>query len=171
MGHSATSLLFKMKLLDYLKLEIIEAESIVLMPEKESGPDVVYLGCGLLWLISNKRTDLIDSKVSAEQGDKSYKTTDLNKLFTKKKGEESEGFKSVKDEILKIITTLFRQKKILGIIRIHFILPTSNSSLFQLGIRQNNCNLSFNDQEFSIPEIIIDIDNSNIQASGFFQQD
>ena len=52
--------------------------------------------------------------------------------------------KSVKDEVLKIITTLFRQKKIFRIIRIHFILPTSTSSLFQLGIRQNNCNLLFN---------------------------
>ena len=111
MGKSATSVFFKMKLLDYLKLEAIEAKSIVLMPEKESGPDVVHLGCGLLWLVSNKRTDSIDSKVSAEQGDKSYKTTNLNKLFTKKKGEEREGYKSVKDEVLKIITTLFRQKK------------------------------------------------------------
>ena len=48
MGQSATSLLFKMKLLDYLKLEVIEAETIVLMPEKECGLDIIYLGCDLL---------------------------------------------------------------------------------------------------------------------------
>eukprot|EP01080_Neovahlkampfia_damariscottae_P005720 gene5720-9540_t len=131
----------------------------IILPDFKSGPDTAILNDDIL-VFTGQKLSSTKTSVPTKEAESNFKKTDFINFYS----EKTENHKQ------SIILDKMKQKKVKGIIRIHFIFPTgakprSSEPYFKPGIRVPTNKL------LNIEEIIIDIDKSNLKDSKIFREE